>query len=101
MTATNKLRDLEKAATPAPWIRVWASANVRSPLSEYILGADQPLTTQQQRDIDLCVAVRNDLEKLLDVVDAAREVMNYPRGERDLYATNTLRAALDALDAAQ
>jgi hypothetical protein len=65
------LRELHEAATPAPWIRLWESANVLGPLSEYLLGADQPLSTQQQRDIDLCVAMRNALPLYLDLEAAA------------------------------
>lgn len=35
----------------------------------------------------------------LDVIEAAAKTCEYPRGERELYAMNALRAALDRWDA--
>jgi hypothetical protein len=92
------LRELEKAATPAPWGHT----------GEYVTKNGGPLFycgSEGDPEAALIAALRNAAPFLLDVVDAARALLfeppyGFPQDERDSVARgNDARQALNALDA--
>ena len=90
MTDLDKLDVLAAAATPGPWIRKWASLDVKAVTEDSVLNDHGDLTdrgVQVQRNIDFAVALVNEYATIRDLVAAAR------RGEE-------YREALIGLDAA-
>lgn len=102
MTTLERLRELEKAATPGPWTVAgpgeygdrWIIQ--RYPPQSHIASSDD--RSDIGPDFSLIAAARNALPDLLAVVEAARLFVNADEQMFVMRHRRALRAALERLD---
>jgi hypothetical protein len=93
-----RLRELEAAATPGPW--AWRSRSIDGPTGRWI--AYLPTEGEGLTDVELIAATRNALPALLDVAEAARQLIDAGcwghAGHSECCFAGRLSAVLAALD---